>query len=117
MHSKRVDRAASLIRDEISDIVRELKDPRVKFVTVTGVEVSVDLRYAKVHVSVLGTISEREETLVGLSSATGFIRRALGARLSIRCVPELCFRYDDSLEHGVRMGGLLESLEQGRVHE
>jgi len=106
--NRRVNRAASLIRDEISAIVRELKDPRIKFVTVTGIDLSPDLRYAKVYVSVLGSQSERKETLAGLNSANGFIRSQLWARLRIRYIPELTFRYDDSVERGARIGQLID---------
>jgi ribosome-binding factor A len=110
MDNRRLNRAASLIRGEICAILKELKDPRIKFVTVTGVDLSVDLRHAKVYVSVLGSASEREDTLAGLNSANGFIRKELGTRLTIRYVPELAFLYDDSIEHGIRIGELLDSI-------
>ena len=111
MNNKRVNRAASVIRDEICAIIRKLKDPRIKFVTVTGVDLSVDLKYAKVYVSVLGSIAEREETLAGLNSVNGFIRRELGARLKrMRYIPELTFHYDDSIEHGIKIEQLLKSI-------
>ena len=110
MSDKRVSRVASVVRNEISAILRNLKDPRVKFVTVTGVDLSADLKHAKVYVSVLGSGSEREETLAGLDSATGFIRRELGARLKMRNTPELAFRYDDSIEHGLRIDQLLNTI-------
>lgn len=111
MDNKRVNRAASVVRDEICAIIRKLKDPRIKFVTVTGVDLSVDLKYAKVYVSVLGSTSEREETLAGLTSANGFIRRELGARLKkMRHIPELTFHYDDSIEQSIRIDQLLKGI-------
>ncbi|MCK5329064.1 MAG: 30S ribosome-binding factor RbfA [Candidatus Latescibacteria bacterium] len=111
MEYKRADRVNELLREEISLLVRKLKDPRIGFVTITGVEVTDNLRHAKVYVSVMGEDeTARAETLEGLHSAAGFIRRELGRVLTIRRIPELAFRYDESVERGTRMDALLSNL-------
>ena len=111
MEYKRADRVNELLREEISLLVRKLKDPRIGFVTITGVEVTDNLRHAKVYVSVMGEDeTARAETLEGLHSAAGFIRRELGRVLTIRRIPELAFRYDESVERGTRMDALLNNL-------
>ncbi|HEX4950355.1 MAG TPA: 30S ribosome-binding factor RbfA [Blastocatellia bacterium] len=109
----RPDRLAHELRNELSVIVaREVKDPRVGFATITNVRVSPDLRYARIYVSVLGSPEEQKETLAALHRAVGFIRRKLGGRLKLRHVPELQFAFDDSLEYGARMDGLLTEVRQ-----
>lgn len=101
-------RVREAIRDEVADILRrELRDPRVGFTSVTDVEVSEDLRHARVYVSVLGGEEERRRTIEGLEQARGFIRASLGRRLRLRFVPELAFSLDRSLERGQRISGLL----------
>lgn len=85
----------------------ELKDPRIGFVSIVRVDVSADLRHARVHFSVLGEEQRRLDTLKGLQSATGFLRSQLATRLGLRHVPELQFRLDRSIEHGVRVAELL----------
>lgn len=116
MSEKRVARINSLIRDELSDIIRqEMKDPRLGWVTITGAAISGDLRHAKVYVSVLGTEGDRTETLAVLQGATGFLRKSLGARIHLRFTPELIFRHDLSIERGVRVEQLLDSVAAGQV--
>ncbi len=108
---KRSARVADQIKQEIADILmRKLKDPRVGFVTVTDVELSDDLRNAKVFVSAYG--ESRKETLKGLQSAAAFIRSELGKRLRIRYVPELLFRYDDTAERGAHLMDLFHQIEE-----
>ena len=108
---KRSARVGDQIKQEIADILmRKLKDPRVGFVTVTDVEVSDDLRNAKVFVSAYG--EGRKETLKGLQSASTFIRSELGKRLSLRSVPELLFRYDDTAERGAHLMELFNQIEE-----
>jgi ribosome-binding factor A len=87
---------------------------RRRGVTVTGVEVSPDLENAWVYVSVLGTAEEAQEALAGLKSATGFLRREIAAALSLRIVPHLMFRLDDSIERGMRIDRLLDSIVKTR---
>jgi ribosome-binding factor A len=111
MQRKRVDRVNQLIREEISLLVqRELKDPRLGFVTVTGVETSPDLRVAKVFVSVLGDEGQWAASLSALTGARGFIRQWLRQHLDLRVTPELSFRPDRSMEHAARIQHLLKQL-------
>jgi ribosome-binding factor A len=106
---RRPERLAEEMREEIARMIAsELKDPRLGFVTVTRVELAHDLRYARVHVGVLGTEAEREKSLAALRSAAGFVRRALGRRLRIHHSPEVDFRYDKGLEATDRVARLLQ---------
>jgi ribosome-binding factor A len=111
---KRSERLGELILAEISDLIRrEIKDPRIGFVTFTRVEMSDDLRYAKVFVSSIGAEPEKARMLQGLSSATGYIRRQLGRALHLRYTPEISFLLDDSLEHGAKIAQILRQLHAG----
>lgn len=104
---------AEAIKDEISILIqRELKDPRLGFVTVTRVEVSPDLRYSKVFFSVLGTEEAKKESLEVLKRASGFLRHELSRRLTIRYVPEIQFQFDIAMEHGEKIQRLLIQLEE-----
>jgi ribosome-binding factor A len=107
----RPSRVGEQIKKEITDILyHELKDPRIGFVTVTAVEVSGDLQHAKVYVSVMGSESEREESLKALIKATGFIRSEIGRRIRLRHVPELVFRLDTSIDYSSRITEVLREL-------
>ncbi len=111
MQGKRLDRVNQLIKEEISLLLqREMKDPRLGFVTVTGVDTSKDLRVAKVFVSVLGDESQWAASLGALTSARGFIRNWLRSHLDLRVTPELQFRADHSMEHAARIQVLLKNL-------
>jgi len=118
---KRAERVSDQMKQEIADILmRKIKDPRIGFVTVTDVEVADDLRNAKVFVSVYG--SEKAATLKGLESASPFIRSELGRRMRMKFIPELLFRYDDSVERGAHINELLHEIqekdeEKGPGHE
>ena len=115
METRRVLRIADLIRNEISGmLVRELKDPRLGFVTITQVKVSPDLGRAKVFYSVMGAQGKTVGCQAGLESAAHFIRARLGRRLSLRRVPELGFEYDDSLNAGDRISSILEDLNKAK---
>jgi ribosome-binding factor A len=115
MQGKRLDRVNQLIREEISMLLqRELKDPRLGFVTVTHVETSPDLRTAKVFVSVLGNEAQWTSSLTALASARGFVRNWLRQHLDLRQTPELDFRADRSMEHAARIQELLRQLGAGR---
>lgn len=97
---------------EVSDLLRtRVKDPRVGFASITRVEVSGDLRHAKIYVSVLGAEGEKKATIEALSHATGFIRRELASRLTIRFMPEIAFKLDNSIERGAHVLGLIRELE------
>lgn len=111
--SLRTERIADLIRTELSELIRrELRDPRVALATVTAVEVSADLRHANVRISALGKEAARLETMRGLDSARGFLRRELAHRLSLRVTPELKFHLDRGAEHSQEISDLLDSLNR-----
>jgi len=112
--SRRTERIEEMLRAEISTLLlRELKDPRLGFVTVTGADVSPDLRHAKVFVSVLGTPEERKESLAALQRGRGFLRSELGRRAHLRTVPELNFQEDIGAERGSRIAELLDAARRG----
>ena len=113
MASNRTSRINEELQRELSALIRSLKDPRVQqsMVSVTKVEATGDLRYAKVYISVLDKDKSRE-TLKGLKSAGGFLRREIGNRLQLRYTPELVFVEDDSIAYGVKMFDLLKRLEE-----
>src|SRR5881409_3445209 len=109
MASGRMRRVDEAVRAVLSDaIAKDLKDPRVGFVTVTGVKTSPDLRHARVYVSVLGDAGAREASLEGLRSAHGFLQQKVAAELRIKHTPTLDFDYDESVDAGMRIGELLE---------
>lgn len=90
----------------------EIKDPRIGFASVTRVTVSPDLRYAKIFVSVLGDEDAKKDTQTGLENASGYIRRELGRRIALRYVPEISFKIDSSIEHGVHISKLLGEVNK-----
>ena len=112
MASNRKGRINEELQRELSSLIRTLKDPRVQqsMVSVTKVEATGDLRYAKVYISVLDK-DKSKETLKGLKSAGGFLRREIGSRLQLRYTPELVFEEDDSIAYGAKMFELLRSLD------
>jgi ribosome-binding factor A len=111
--SQRTDRLDSQIRQELMDLLqREMKDPRLGFATITRVETARDLGHARVWVSVLGTDAERERTMSALRVATPWLRRKLGERLSLRHVPELSVREDDSIASGDRVLQIIRELDE-----
>jgi ribosome-binding factor A len=111
--SQRTDRLDSQIRQELMDLLqREMKDPRVGFVTITRVETARDLGSARVWVSILGTEEERDRSMKALGVATPWLRRRLAERLTLRSVPQLSLRRDDSIEAGDRVLRLLREIEQ-----
>src|SRR5512142_1995595 len=108
MGSGRMRRVDESVRAVLSDaIASDLKDPRIGFVTVTGVKTSPDLRHARVFVSVFGGEPERAATLEGLRSAHGFLQRRVAAELTLKHTPMLTFVYDDSVDRGMRITELL----------
>ena len=111
MPSRRQEQVAEQIQRELGDmLLRSTNDPRIGFASVTTVQVSADLRHAKVFVSVLGTEHERKETMTALRHATGYLRRELAARISFKFVPDLAFISDGSIEQGDRMLRLIEQV-------
>ncbi len=108
MRGSRMRRVDEAMRAVLSDVIAtEIKDPRVGFVTVTGVKTSTDLRHARVYVSVLGDDVVRADSLDGLRSAHGFLQRRLASELKLKHTPALAFEYDDSIDHGMRITELL----------
>ncbi|MBI5026756.1 MAG: 30S ribosome-binding factor RbfA [Nitrospirae bacterium] len=109
---KRSARVGDLIREEIADIImHKLKDPRIGFITVTGADVSDDLRYAKVYVSILED-AKREETLKILISSAKFIRGELGRRIRMKILPELIFKLDKSIEYGAKIDRIIREIKE-----
>lgn len=112
MTTWRQEQLAEVIAEELSDLIRtRMKDPRIGFASITDVELSGDLRHAKVFVSVLGTPEEQRATLQGLEHAAGFLRHELAQRLTIRYTPEVLFRLDESIERGTRILQLIHEME------
>jgi ribosome-binding factor A len=114
--TQRTQRIDELLRQEIGQALeRELADPGIGFVTVTDVETSPDLSYARVWVSVIGTEQQRRETLAALRRAMPYVRHGLGGKLRLRRIPELDVRLDDSIERGTRVLHLIDQLEAGQL--
>ena len=112
--SKRTERVADLIRRELSDVLaNRMRDPRLGFVSITGVDVSGDLGHATVWLSSLDGVEGRAVVLKVLSNAVPFLRRELAPRLGLREVPTLRFLYDESIERGARIEGLLRKIKEG----
>jgi len=113
MATQRLQRVEQAIKEEVAQILqRELKDPRIGFVTITRVKVSADLQHAIVYFSLLEGHGSPSETQAGLKSATGYVRRLLGERLRLRVTPEVIFRLDPSVADSIRISKLLSELEK-----
>ncbi len=109
----RPERVANAIRREISNIIHdELKDPRMGFTTITKVEITPDLRYAKIYYSVLGNEKEKKSTKIALKNATGFMKGLIGDRLKLRCTPELAFVVDKTIEYHDKINRILEGINK-----
>jgi ribosome-binding factor A len=108
--TERMRRVNEALREVLSEAIGELKDPRIGFVTVTGVETSADLRQATVFVSVLGGEGKRAKTLAGLAAAHGVLQARLAQELRMKRTPQLTFEYDPTVERGVRMTQLIDEL-------
>lgn len=119
MNNKRINRISEEIRKVVSNLLfNGLKDPRINHMaTVTSVEVTRDLSFANIYISVLGDDLEKENTILGLESAKGFIRKEIGSRVDLRHVPEPKFHLDESIENAMHMAELIEKInkeDQGR---
>ena len=111
MPGRRTERVGVLIQRELSEIIqRELKDPRVGFCTISQVQVSTDLKYADIKVSVVGNKKQKRNTIMGLKSAAGFLRREVVQRIGLRHAPELRFELDDSVDQLMRIDRLLKQV-------
>ncbi|MDD5556839.1 MAG: 30S ribosome-binding factor RbfA [bacterium] len=116
--TRRTERVERLIVEEASAIIlRELKDPRVGYVTVTGARVSPDLSHARVFVSVLGDAEAKERTMNGIRSAAGFIQRLLAGRVQLKVIPHLEFALDETLDRGLHIMDLLKRIEDERKED
>lgn len=113
----RQEKLGELMASDLSELIRtRIKDPRVGFASITRVEVSGDLRHAKVLVSVMGTPEEQAETMKGLRNASGYLRHEMASRLTLRYMPDLSFKLDTSIEEGARMLGLINRVtEEDRI--
>lgn len=126
MGSFRLEKVGHLIRELVSEVIRELKDPRIGFAGINEVKISPDLRHAKIYISVFGSDKEKNDTLEGLNSAKGYIKRKIAPELSLRQIPDLSFALDESIENGVRISHLIDkareedkklALSAGRIEE
>ena len=106
-------RVNEAIREVVSEGLSDLKDPRIGFVTVTGVETSPDLHQAVVYVSVLGGEKKREKTLEGLQAAHGVLQSRISRELRLKRTPQLTFQYDPTVDHGMRLSRLIDDLAPG----
>ncbi len=114
MSKHRIFRISEEVKRVVSDIIRnDLNDPRISMMcSVVSAEVTPDLRYAKVYVSILGDEEEKQSTMKGLTSAAGFIRRELGKNIELRYSPEIIFELDSSIEHGAYINKLLQEVKE-----
>lgn len=111
MASNRIVRINEEVKRELSGVIRELKDPRIPLMTsIVSVNVTNDLRYAKVYVSVMGDENTKKQALEGLKKAAGFARREISRKIDLRYTPELIFELDDSIEHGAHINELIQNL-------
>lgn len=112
MSTRRIARVNDLIRKEISELLmHDVRDPRLSgLLSITEVQTSADLRHARVYVSVMGSEEEKSQVEEGLAAASGYLRRGLGERITLRYIPELHFQRDDSIERGSRLLGLIKEV-------
>jgi ribosome-binding factor A len=116
--SHRPEKVREFIKEQVSEIIQQkLKDPRIGFVSVTDVEVTGDLRHAKIFVSVLGDDQAKTDTMTGLASAIRYVRGELGRRLQMRFTPEILFRLDESIERGTRVMSLIREVSEEKPDE
>lgn len=113
--SQRKQRVAQQIKEEISNIIHDkIKDPRIGFVTITKVDLTNDLRSAKIFYSVLGEDDKKKQAKMGIESALKYIRKLLGDNLKLRYTPEIIFKIDNSAEYNIHMGKIFDQIEQER---
>ncbi|SEN33929.1 30S ribosome-binding factor RbfA [Paenibacillus sp. OV219] len=118
MAKVRVGRVGEQIKKELSQIIQlELKDPRIGFITVTGVDLTNDMSQARIYLSVLGSDEQKEETLKALARGKGFLRSELGKRIRFRHTPDLLFKFDSSIEYGSRIESLLTDINGGSAQQ
>jgi ribosome-binding factor A len=111
VNKTRLNRIGEEIKKELSVLLqREMKDPRIGFVTVTSVEVTSDLQLAKVYVSIFGDEEQRKASLEGLTKAKGFLRSEIGRRIKLRHVPDFVFKLDQSIDYGNKIEAILRQI-------
>ena len=116
--SQRKERVAQRIKEEVSNIIHDkIKDPRIGFLTITKVELTNDLRIAKVFYSVLGTDVKKKEACEGLVSATKYIRKLLGDTIELRYTPEVIFKLDTTTEYNLHIGKIFDKIEKERLEK
>ncbi len=116
--SQRKERVAQRIKEEISNIIHDkIKDPRIGFLTITKVELTNDLRIAKVFYSVLGEDDKKKEAREGLASAIKYIRKLLGEAIELRYTPEVMFKLDTTTEYNLHIGKIFEKIEKERLEK
>lgn len=114
MNKKRLNRISEEVKRVVSELIqREIKDPRINpFTSVTKVEVTNDLSYANIYISIMGNDDDKQNTLEGLKSARGFIRREIGNRIDLRHAPEPVFHIDESIEHSLYISKLIDKIHK-----
>lgn len=119
MSFERISRISEEFKREISSIIKsDIRDPRIaEFTSIISVDVTKDLRYAKVYISVLGDEKQKSDTLTGLKSASGFIRKEIGSRIKLRYTPEIIFELDKSIEHGIYISNLIKEANKAGERE
>ena len=112
--STRIDRISEEVMKALAEAIRSVKDPRVQhgLVSITHCEVTGDLRYAKVYISVLGSDAQAQEVMRGLKSAAGWLRREVGHKVQLRCAPELVLHLDQSIQTGAHISKVIHDLER-----
>lgn len=111
--NNRMERIKEEFKRELASIFREIKDPRLSsMVSVVAVDITKDLKYAKVYVSVMGSQEQKSSSMQALKSATGFIKREIGARLNLRAVPQPTFVLDTSIDYGAHINDLIKKINE-----
>ena len=114
MAVNRIERIKEEIKRELSDVIRGIKDPRVgSMVSIVAVDVTKDLKFAKVHVSIMGDENVKNESVKGLNNASGYVRREIAQRLNIRNTPQFKFVLDNSVEYGIHINELIHKINNG----
>ncbi len=113
MASNRTNRINQEVKRELSDIIRQLKDPRIPVMTsIVSVDITKDLSYAKIYISVLGDDKQKKSAIKGLESAVGYIKREIGRRVKLRYMPEFIFMLDKSIEYGAHISDILNKISR-----
>lgn len=113
MAFNRLERIKAEVKREMSSIVRELKDPRISPMTsIVAADVTKDLKYAKIYVSVMGSDKEKQDTIAALKNASGFIKREIASRLDLRCVPQPSFVLDNTIDYGMHINELINKINK-----